>query len=64
LIADLVRLPLEALPEPVVTGQLGRDDSDRDRATERELGRPLDHAHAAARDESLDLVAADERPAL
>ena len=58
------RLLEEAAPEQLVPGQLGRDQLQRHRALEREVGRPVDNAHAAATDHRLDLVAGEARAAV
>ena len=51
------RLAQEALAERAIVGELGRDQLQRDGAVERELGRPVDDAHAAAADDAVDPVA-------
>ena len=53
------RLALEALAEVAVGGVLGRDQLERDRASQRDLGRAVDDAHAAAAGDRLDTAARD-----
>ena len=48
---------LEAFAERLVVGELRRDEFERDRSLEAELGGAVDHAHPAARDECIDPVA-------
>ena len=55
------RLAQEALAEALVLGELGRDQLERDRPLEREVGRAVDDAHAAAADHLLDAVARERR---
>src|SRR5204862_5566143 len=55
-------LALEALPEVLVRGELGRDQLQGDRALERLLDRPVDDPHAAAADLVLDPAACDDGP--
>ena len=53
------RLALEALAEVAVGGVLGRDQLERDRAPQRELGGAVDDAHPAAAGDRLDPAARD-----
>ena len=53
------RLALEALAEAGVARAVRGDQLDRDGAAERELGRAVDDAHAAAPGDRLDAAAGD-----
>ena len=50
------RLAQEPRAEVGIAGQGGRDELQRDDAVERQLRRPVHHAHAATAGESLDAV--------
>jgi hypothetical protein len=56
------RLVEEAHPEALVLGQFGRDQLQRDRPPERQVGRSVDDAHPSAADHRLDLIAGEVRP--
>ena len=58
------RLAQEALAERLVARELGRDELQRDRPVERELGGAVDDAHAAATDDAVDAVAGELRSGL
>jgi hypothetical protein len=51
------RLPQEALAEDGVARELGRDQLQGDGPIERELGCPVDDAHASAAENAVDAVA-------
>ncbi len=53
------RLALEALAEAGIARPLGGDQLDGDRPAERQLGRAVDDAHAAAAGDRLDAAAGD-----
>ena len=53
------RLALEALAEPGIGGPLRRDQLEGDGPAERQLGRAIDDAHAAAAGDRLDAAAGD-----
>ena len=53
------RLALEALAEARVPRPVGGDQLEGDRAPQRELGRPVDDAHAAAAGDRLDAAAGE-----
>ena len=55
------RLAQEAGAEALVLGQLRRDQLERDGTLERQVGRPVDDAHAAAADQRLHPVAGEGR---
>jgi hypothetical protein len=57
-----LRLADEPLPEPLVLGQLGRDDLERDPPAEAEVLGPVHHGHPAPPDERLNAVAGDLGP--
>ena len=50
-------LALEALPQLGVRRAVGGDELERDRAAEPQLGRTVDHAHAAGAEDLLDAAA-------
>ena len=52
-----LRLPLEAVPEGLVLGELGGDQLQGDLTLQGELGRSVDNAHPAAPGNRLDPVA-------
>ena len=54
------RLALEALAEAGVAGAVRGDELERDRPAERELGRAVDDAHAAAAGDRLDATAGED----
>ena len=56
------RLPLEALAEAVVVGQVRSDELQRHGALQRQLGRVVDDSHTAAPGEGLDPVSRHLRP--
>ena len=58
------RLAQEALVERAIVRKLGRDQLQRDRPVERELGRPVDDPHAAATDDTVDPIAGQLRSEL
>ena len=58
----LARLGLEPPPESRVGGELGGDHLERHRPSERDVGGPVDHAHAAAADEFVDAVPGELHP--
>ena len=51
----------EAAPEPLVLGELRRDQLQRDGALEAEVGRPVHHAHPAPAEERLHAIARERR---
>ena len=53
------RFAQEATAEVLVLGELRRDQLERDRTLERQVGRPVDDAHAAAADQLFDPVAGE-----
>jgi len=55
------RLAQEALAEGAIVRELGRDQLQRDGPVERELGRSVDHPHAAATDDTVDPIAGQLR---
>jgi hypothetical protein len=52
----------EALAEVGVLGMLGADELEGDRALQRELLGPVDHAHVAEADHVLDAATGEHRP--
>ena len=53
------RLALEAFPELLIAGALGRQELERHRPPETQLGGPVDHAHAAAAGHRFDAAAGE-----
>ena len=53
------RLALEAFPELLIAGALGRQELQRHRPPETQLGGPVDHAHAAAAGHRFDAAAGE-----
>ena len=53
------RLALEALPELAVAGPVGRQQLECDGPPEAQLGRAVDHAHAAAAGDRFDAAAGE-----
>ena len=60
-LAGGLRLTLEALPDVLLEGELGRQHLDRDPALELLVARPVDDAHAAPPDFPLEGIGGAQR---
>ena len=54
-------LALEPLPEPLVIGELGREDLERVDPVQPDIRRAVDNSHSTSADEFVDAIAPDDR---